>query len=103
MCDKGGAPGASVLTAVAYVYVLREGVAEVLEVESAVGIESLGEFQAYGVARIAADIHPHPSCHVLAEVDDVLSAVEAAHAYGWHSRHDLHVRGGGADELGHGD
>ena len=70
MIREGRTPRLSVLLAVADINILREGIAEVVEIQTAVSLQFLGIFHTDGITLPATDLETDPARHVLSEIYD---------------------------------
>ena len=91
---EGRTPRLPVLLAVADINILREGIAEVVEIQTAVSLQFLGIFHTDGISLPATDLETDPARHVLSEINDE-SIVAMLQTYRMtefllnHSRHRL--------------
>ena len=88
------APRLSVLLAIADINILREGIAEVVEIQTAVSLQFLGIFHTDGISLFATDQETDPARHVLSEIyDEGIVAMLQTHRMTEfllnHSRHRL--------------
>ena len=67
---EGRTPKLSVLLAIADIDILREGIAEVVEIQTAVSLQFLGIFHTDGISLPATDLKTNPARHVLTKIND---------------------------------
>ena len=67
---EGRTPRLSVFLAIADIDILREGIAEVVEIQTAVSLQFLGIFHTNGITLLATDLETNPARHVLSEIYD---------------------------------
>ena len=63
-------PRLAVLLTIADIDILREGIAEVVEIQTAVSLQFLGIFHTDGITLLATDLETDPARHVLSEIYD---------------------------------
>ena len=63
-------PRLAVLLTIADIDILREGIAEVVEIQTAVSLQFLGIFHTDGITLLATDLKTNPARHVLSEIYD---------------------------------
>ena len=91
---EGRTPRLSVFPAIADINILREGIAEVVEIQTAVSLQFLCIFHTDGITLPATDLETNPARHILSEIYDE-SIVAMLQTYRMteflfnHSRHRL--------------
>ena len=70
MIGEDRAPRLAVLLTIADIDILREGIAEVVEIQTAVSLQFLGIFHTDGITLPATDLETDPARHVLSEIYD---------------------------------
>ena len=91
---EGRTPRLSVFLAIADINILREGITEVVEIQTAVSLQFLGIFHTDGITLLATDLETNPARHVLSEIyDEGIVAMLQTHRMTEfllnHSRHRL--------------